>query len=78
MVAYFIRRKGNACAVISLLADNRQEVVQDGLSPIEAEILCAAKMADIPRTASQRTAVPSKAETESTAGRMDRQVALKF
>ena len=40
-VAYFIRRCGNVCAVIELQPDNREEIVQDGLSPIEAEIRSA-------------------------------------
>jgi hypothetical protein len=42
-------RRGKVCAVVELQVDNREEVVQDGLTPIEAEILCAAKMADLPR-----------------------------
>jgi hypothetical protein len=43
----------DVCSVFELYPDNREEVVQDDLSPIEAEILCAAKMADIPRAAQQ-------------------------
>ena len=46
MMAYFIRRRGDSCAVIGLYPDNREEIVQDKLTVIEAEILCAAKMAD--------------------------------
>src|SRR4051812_35219236 len=42
MTAYFIRRRGDGCAVIRLHTDNREEVVQDDLTLIEAEILCAA------------------------------------
>ena len=34
---------GESCGAIKLHADNREEVVQEGLSPIKAEILCAAK-----------------------------------
>jgi hypothetical protein len=40
MVANFMGR-GNVCAVIELHADNREEVVQEGLYPIETGILCA-------------------------------------
>jgi hypothetical protein len=40
---------GESCAAIKLHADNREEVVQEGLSPIKAEILCAAKNRGYPR-----------------------------
>jgi len=53
MVAYFIHRSGESCSIIKLYADNWEEVVQDGLSPIEAEILCEAKSADISRAPAQ-------------------------
>jgi hypothetical protein len=49
MVAYFIRRSRDACAVVKLYPDDREEIVQDGLSLIEAEILCAMKIEDLPR-----------------------------
>jgi hypothetical protein len=51
MVAYFIRRAADGCSVIKLYPDDCEEVVQDGLSLIEAEILCALRIADIPRPA---------------------------
>jgi hypothetical protein len=56
--AYFIRRSGGVCAVIKLHADNREEVVQDGLSAIEAEILCEAKIADLPRAVAHPLVAP--------------------
>jgi len=31
--------------------DNREEVVQDGMTLIEAQILCAMRIADLPRRA---------------------------
>ena len=79
-VAYFIRRRGNVCAVIELHADNREEVVQDGLTPIEAEILCAAKMADLPRVAASEhgTVVEPETSTPEPEPRTARQLALKF
>jgi hypothetical protein len=46
-VAYFIRRCGDVCSVIELSADSQEVIVQDGLSPLEAEILCEMKIADI-------------------------------
>jgi hypothetical protein len=77
MVAYFIRRAGSGCSVIKLHADDREEVVQDGLSLIEAEILCAVKIADIPRPAAQPGADPKRRIAEPR--RTDtRQLALKF
>jgi hypothetical protein len=39
MVAYFIRRSRDDCAVIKLYPDDREEIVQDSLSLLEAEIL---------------------------------------
>jgi hypothetical protein len=41
MVAYFVRRSDEGCAVIKLYPNNREEIVQSGLTLIEAEILCA-------------------------------------
>jgi hypothetical protein len=52
-VAYFIRRRGDICAVIEIYPDNREGVVQDGLSMIEAEILCAMKIEDLPKPAAR-------------------------
>jgi hypothetical protein len=46
-VAYFIRRAALGCAVVELGSDDRERIVQDGMSLLEAEILCAAKIADI-------------------------------
>jgi hypothetical protein len=43
MIAYFIRRSSDRCSVIKLHPDNEEEVVQSGLTLLEAEILCAAK-----------------------------------
>jgi hypothetical protein len=52
-IAYFIRRRDNVCTVVKVHADNREEIIQDGLSPIEAEILCVAKIEDPPRPQTQ-------------------------
>jgi hypothetical protein len=75
MVAYFIRRTAGGCPVIDLDAGDRETVVQDGLSPIEAEILCATKIADIPPPApgpdpKPRPRIATKGEA--------RQLALEF
>jgi hypothetical protein len=51
MVAYFIRRSGDDCAVIKLHSNDREEVVQDGLTLIAAEILCVSLIEDIPKPA---------------------------
>jgi hypothetical protein len=77
MVAYFIRRKSDSCAVIKLHADDREEIVQDGLTLIEAEILCATKIADIPRPAASPAADPDPEERIKAKRRRDtRQLAL--
>jgi hypothetical protein len=81
MVAYFIRRSGDVCAVIKLHPDNREEVIQDGLSPIEAEILCVAKIEDIPRGPAQLIPEVHSVEPVSTGTkrrRTPKQLALKF
>jgi delta 1-pyrroline-5-carboxylate dehydrogenase len=51
VTAYFIRRSSDGCSVIKLHSDNEEEVVQSGLTLLEAEILCAAKIADLPKPA---------------------------
>ena len=38
-VAYFIHQHRDECSVIKLLPDNREEIVQDGMTLIEAEII---------------------------------------
>jgi hypothetical protein len=81
MVAYFIRRAGepveSCCSVIKLYSDDREEVVQDSLTLIEAEILCAAKIADIPRPAAAPSAGPEP-RIEKRRPADTRQLALKF
>jgi hypothetical protein len=57
ILAYFIRRRGGHCVVIALLPDNREEVVQDGLTLIEAEIPVSCedrRPPDLPRLAAQQ------------------------
>jgi hypothetical protein len=77
-VAYFIRRSGDICAVIRLYADNREEVVQDDLSLIEAEILCEAKIADIIGAAAQRVVVPGENGDDTPEFHTARQFVLKL
>jgi hypothetical protein len=38
-----VRRSGDAGSVIKLYGDDREEVVQSGLAPAQAEDLCAPK-----------------------------------
>jgi hypothetical protein len=64
MVAYLIRRSDDDCAVIKLHPDNREEVVQDGLTLIEAEILCEMRIGDIPRAAVPRAIEPGAPESK--------------
>jgi hypothetical protein len=81
MIAYFIRRAAGGCSVIKLYADDCEEVVQDGLSAIEAEILCAMKIADIPRPTARpiADADPKPQERIKAKRRGDtRQLALEF
>jgi hypothetical protein len=71
MIAYFIRRSGDDCAVIKLHPDNREEVIQDGLTLIEAEILCVMKIEDIPKPAALPFAPkgdPAEQETTKSSG----------
>jgi hypothetical protein len=79
MVAYFVRRSADGCAVIELHPDDSEMVVQSGLSLDEAEILCAMKIADIPRPAASQAAdtdvKPLIAGRRATG---PRQLALKF
>jgi hypothetical protein len=63
--------------VIKLYPDNREEVVQEGLSPIEAKILCAAKIEDLPRRApapSDDATVSTEPVSSSTKNRQPRQL----
>jgi hypothetical protein len=81
MVAYFIRRSDDGCAVIELHSTDQEEVLQSGLSLIEAEILCAMKIADIPRPAMSPAADDDSASPAPIKGRRRRdarQLALKF
>jgi len=81
MVAYFIRRAADSCAVIKLHPDDREEIVQDGLTLIEAEILCAMKIADLPRPVAPpacRDDPGPRTRTKPKHRRDARQLALKF
>jgi hypothetical protein len=49
MVAYFIRRGTNGCSVVKLHPDDSEEVVQSGLPLGEAEDVCVAKIAELPK-----------------------------
>ena len=74
-VAYFVRGYGERWAVIRLYPDDREEIVADGLSILEAEILAAMKIEDLPREApSEEPAV----EESSLRRRRSRQMSLKF
>lgn len=48
---YFVRGGGASWAVIKLYLDNHEKIVADGLSLIEAEILCSMRLEDIPSPA---------------------------
>jgi hypothetical protein len=37
--AYFIRRRGEECAIVKLTADGREEILEHGLTLVEAETL---------------------------------------
>jgi hypothetical protein len=81
MVAYFIRRSRDDCAVIKLYPDDREEIVQDGLSLIEAEILCVAKIEDLPRPLASPACSGDPnlhTRTRPKPRRDTRQLALKF
>lgn len=79
-VAYFIRPSGDGWSVIRLHPDNREEIVQSGITLIEAEILCAIKLEDIPKPASQRAPEDYLEAPECTMPRrhIPRQLTFKF
>ena len=74
-IAYFIRGCGESWAVIKLYPDNREEVVQSDLTLLEAEILCAMKIADILKPAPPRPVAPVAAENGKPEPRVARQLA---
>jgi hypothetical protein len=78
LVAYFVRGGGANWAVIKLYPDNREEIVADGLSLIEAEILCAMKIEDIPRPMSSAVGEFTVDTTREKKRGPARQLALKF
>ena len=75
-VAYFVRGQGERWAVIKLYPDDREELVAEGLSQIEAEILCAMKLEDLPRAAAVGEEPP--AEDIAPRRKRPRQLTLKF
>jgi hypothetical protein len=56
---------------------NREAVVADGISPLEAEMFCEMKIADLPRAATQPVLDVETPRSASTR-RRSRQLALKF
>jgi hypothetical protein len=79
MTAYFIRRSSDGCSVVKLHPDNEGEVVQSGLTLLEAEILCAAKIADLPKPAAPQACHEEPTPRQPMKPRRDvRQLALKF
>jgi hypothetical protein len=79
MIAYFIRRSSDGCSVIKLHPDNEEEVVQSGLTLLEAEILCVAKIADLPKSAAPQACHEEPTPRQTIKPRHDaRQLALKF
>lgn len=75
-LAYFVRGQGERWAVIKLYPDDREEIVAEGLSEIEAEILCAMKLEDLPRAAA--IGDPPEAEDIAPRRKRPRQLQLKF
>ena len=43
-LAYFIRRRGDECAVVELQPADRERVIASGLAPGDAEDLCASRI----------------------------------
>jgi hypothetical protein len=79
MIAYFMRRSSDGCSVIKLHPDNEEEVVQSGLTLLEAEILCVAKIADLPKFAAPQACHGDPTLRQLVKPRRDvRQLALKL
>jgi hypothetical protein len=77
MIAYFIRGEGESWAVVKLLPDNREEVVQGDLTLIDAEILAAMLLEDM-RTPVAPTTREADTEDAAPQARHPRQLSLKF
>ena len=73
--AYFIRRRGEECAIVKLTADGREEILEHGLTLVEAETLyfiCIGEPVHEP-------SAPDIAADERRTGRgRPRQLAFKF
>jgi hypothetical protein len=74
--AYFIRRRGEECAIVKLHPDGREEILEHGLTLVEAETLYFVCIGEPVYEAamSERASV----EEPSSAGRRPRQLAFKF
>jgi hypothetical protein len=77
-VTYFVRGGGASWAVIELHTDNREEVVADGLSVIEAEILCVMKIEDTHKPVSPPAGEPQVDDKHEKNRAPVRQLAFKF
>ena len=79
MVAYFIRgvgsREERSWAVIKLFPDDREEVVEDGMTLIEAEIICAMLLNNLRRGGA--VSAP-ELPLEEPRPKRPRQLSLKF
>jgi hypothetical protein len=73
--AYFIRRRGEECAIVKLTADGREEILEHGLTLVEAETLyfiCIGEPVHEP------SAPDIAADERRTGRRRARQLAFKF
>jgi len=58
--AYFIRRQGEACSIVKLNPDGREEILEDGLTLVEAEMLYFICIGEPVRYAASPKAAPDE------------------
>lgn len=76
-IGYFIRRHGDACSVVEIHANGREEVLEDGLTIAEAEALYLACIGD-PVTGPSLPNAVVRDDSRAMRHRRPRQLAFKF
>jgi hypothetical protein len=75
--AYFIRRRGEECAIVKLTADGREEILEHGLTLVEAETLYFACIGE-PVQHEKSTITDAGPDDGRPPHRRSRQLAFKF
>jgi hypothetical protein len=76
--AYFIQRRGDECSIVKLHPDGREEILEHGLTSVDAETLYFICIGDTPvRNEGSASAGAGADETRATYPR-NRQLAFRF